>query len=114
MYVIKRNGTKVPFNKEKIINAINKAFLEIDKVLYETDTANDIAAEIEEYYLSNNLEIHVEDIQDYIEDLLMESERKDVARAYIRFRYKREVAREQKDIFFKAVSEKLEAKNVKN
>jgi transcriptional regulator NrdR family protein len=30
MMVIKRDGTKVPFNKEKIINAINKAFIEVD------------------------------------------------------------------------------------
>ena len=28
--VIKRNGTKVPFNEKKIINAINKAFIEVD------------------------------------------------------------------------------------
>lgn len=44
----------------------------------------------------------------------MVSERKDVARAYIRFRYKREVAREQKDDFTKAIGEKLQAKNVQN
>ena len=44
----------------------------------------------------------------------MDSERKDVARAYIRFRYKREVAREHKEDFMKAFSEKLEARNVKN
>lgn len=44
----------------------------------------------------------------------MRSERKDVARAYIRFRYKREVAREYKADFMKAFSEKLEARNVKN
>ena len=30
MYVIKRDGSKVNFNKKKIINAINKAFLEVD------------------------------------------------------------------------------------
>ena len=47
MYVIKRDGTQVPFDKEKIINAINKAFIEVDGILYETDTAEDIAAEIE-------------------------------------------------------------------
>ena len=37
--------------------------------------------------------IEVEDIQDLIEDYLMQSERRDVARAYIRYRYKKEVAR---------------------
>ena len=110
MYVIKRNGMTVPFEKEKIITAINKAFLEVDGQLYETDTANDIADEIEQM----NRHLTVEDIQNLVEDFLMQSERRDVARAYIRFRYKREVAREQKETFYEAIAEKLEARNVKN
>lgn len=44
----------------------------------------------------------------------MRSERKDVARAYIRFRYKREVAREHKSDFIEAIGDKLQAKNVQN
>jgi anaerobic ribonucleoside-triphosphate reductase len=112
MYVIKRNGTKVKFNKKKIINAINAAFLEVDGVLFEEDTANDIADDIEYIAYKYDKELDVEEIQNLIEDYLMQSERKDVARAYIRFRYKREIAREHKDTFFNAISEKLEAKNV--
>ena len=42
----------------------------------------------------------------------MRSERKDVAKAYIRFRYKKEVARDVKDDFIKGIEEKLTAKNV--
>ena len=131
MFVIKRDGTKVPFDKQKIINAINKAFIEVDGQLYETDTAEDIAIEIEkniEAFYNRNLNATnyeqaieellrgygVEQIQDDIEDFLMRSERRDVARAYIRFRYKREITREQKDILFNAISEKIEAKNVQN
>ena len=114
MYVIKRDGTRTLYDPQKVINAINKAFLEVDGILYETDTAEDIATEIEALIEKSNADIHVETIQDCIEDFLMRSERRDVARAYIRFRYKREVAREQKDIFFNAISEKLEAKNVQN
>lgn len=134
MEVMKRDGTLIAFDKEKIINAINKAFLEVDGQLYETDTAIDIADDIEKhikmFYLRNlNIESRmslnkivkemerpftVEQIQDLIEEYLMRSERPDVARSYIRFRYKREVAREHKDDFMKAFSEKLEAKNVQN
>lgn len=44
----------------------------------------------------------------------MRSERRDVARAYIRYRYKREVAREKRDDFTKAIGEKLSASNVQN
>ena len=111
MLVIKRNGKEVPFDKNKISTAINKAFVEVDGQLYEEDTANDIAQEIENI---DKDKISVEEIQDYVEDALMRSERRDVAREYIRYRYKREVAREKKDDFMKAISEKLTASNVQN
>ena len=114
MYVIKRDGKKVEYDRNKVVNAINSAFLDVDKVLYETDTAEDIADEITILVAKNSQGISVEIIQDKIEEYLMRSERPDVARAYIRFRYKREVAREYKADFMKAVAEKLEARNVKN
>ena len=44
----------------------------------------------------------------------MRSDRKDVAKAYVRYRYKKEVAREVKTDFFDAIGEKLEARNVQN
>ena len=44
----------------------------------------------------------------------MRSERRDIARAYIRYRYKKEVARNKKDDFIKAIREKLDGNNVKN
>lgn len=112
MNIIKRNGSVVPFDKVKIENAINKAFLEVDGILYETETAKDIADDIEKYNLKNNMT--VEEIQDLVEDYLMDSERKDVARAYVRYRYKRESARKYTNDFMEAVSEKLQAKNVEN
>ena len=114
LYIRKRNGELAEFKKDKIINAINSAFVEVDGKLYETDTAEDIADEIEKLLNKHEKTMSVEIIQDKIEEYLMRSERKDVARAYIRFRYKREVAREHKADFMKAISEKLEAKNVKN
>lgn len=114
MYVIKRDGSKVEFDRQKVINAINAAFLEVDSILYETDTAEDIATEIGTLVAKNENGVSVEVIQNKVEEYLMRSERKDVARAYIRFRYKREVAREYKADFMKAFSEKLEARNVKN
>lgn len=122
--IMKRDGTIVPFETDNIIKAINKAFLEVDGQVYEYDTARDIASDIEKdiakIYEEHPLHrekkgfITVEDIQDMVEDYLMRSERRDVARAYIRFRYKKEVARGVKDDFIKAVEEKLTAKNVKN
>ena len=113
MTIIKRDGSIVDFNKEKIINAINKAFIEVDSLLYETDTAIGIAEEIEEICKTQS-PMGVEDIQDLVEDYLMHSERKDVAKAYIRFRYKKEMSRRAKKEWYTSISDKLMAKNVKN
>ena len=115
MNIIKRDGHDEEFNKDKIINAINKAFIEVDGQLYEDDTAKDIADDIEKYYKHHPQEVAtVEKIQDMIEDFLMRSTRRDVARAYIRYRYKKEVARNAKDDFIKAIREKLDANDVQN
>ena len=89
----KRDGTLVSFNKQKIINAINKAMIEVDGQLYEDDTSNEIAQEIEDAMYKLDEEkataVSVEDIQDMVEDELMQSERRDVAKAYILYRDER-------------------------
>ena len=114
MNIIKRDGTIVKFDRKRIENAINAAFLEVDGKLYETDTAKDIALDIEKTIKNSPTPVTVESIQDQVEDFLMRSERRDVARAYIRYRYKKEVARNHKDDFMNAIGEKLAAKNVQN
>ena len=94
---------------EKITTAINKAFLSVDG---ETNQiANNIANEIQNEITDG---ISVEEIQNLVEDKLMRSDRKDVAKTYVRYRYKKEVAREVKTDFFDAIGEKLEARNVQN
>jgi ribonucleoside-triphosphate reductase len=118
LQIQKRNGTLVPFDGQKIINAVNKALIEVDGQLYEDDTAKDIAKEIEDAMYDLDEEkataVSVEDIQDMVEDELMQSERRDVARAYIRYRYKQEVQREHEAVFIAPIREKLEACNVQN
>lgn len=96
LQVVKRNGSLVDFDKQRIINAVNGALREVDGQLYETDTAADIADDVYLWaaYERQSNTVSVEEIQDKIENLLMRSERPDVARAYIRYRYKREIMRE--------------------
>ena len=114
MDIIKRDGRKVNFNKLKIITAITKAFLE----LYETVDVDmysailKIAEEIEN--VSRSKELHVEEIQDMIEKKLMNTKFKDVAKAYINYRYLHTMARDQYNDLMNAVAEKLSAKNVQN
>ena len=110
----KRDGSYCPFDKSRIIVAINKAFLEVDGQIYEKDTANDIADDIYCHLIADPSKRNVEDIQDLVEQFLMKSTRTDVAKAYIRYRYKKEVSRKYSNDFIKAIREKLDAKNVQN
>jgi ribonucleoside-triphosphate reductase len=112
LQVKKRNGILVPFDKQRIVNAINKAFIEVDGILYEEDTAKDIADEIKYSVKTADDIISVEEIQDMIENFLMRSERKDVAKAYIRYRYKREMVRSSNDDFIQAFSEKVSGSSI--
>ena len=114
LQIRKRNGILVPFDKQRIIDAINKAFIEVDGQLYEDDTAKDIADEIKYKVKISDKIVSVEDIQDWVEQELMESDRKDVAKAYVRYRYKREVARNNSDDFIKEVSKKINATDIEN
>ena len=112
--ITKRDGSVVNFDRDKIIVAINKAFIDVDGKLYETDTAADIADDIEQDLLFHPYKANVETIQDMVEDYLMRSERRDVARAYIRYRYKKEIARNYSNEFVDAIKEKLDATNIQN
>ena len=92
MYVIKRDGTTVPFDKEKIRAAILKAFLEVDgrETSYAKNKARMVATQIEKL----NRDLSVEEIQDLVVERLMASSRKDVAERYVEYRYKHRLARE--------------------
>ena len=92
MEVIKRDGRKVSFDKNKIKLAILKAFLEVDGE--EAPYAKEKAREIANYVESLNKDLSVEEIQDIVVNKLMASSRKDVATKYIEYRYKRKLVRE--------------------
>lgn len=97
-YVIKRDGTRVPFEKEKIINAILKSFKAVDGEIseYAVSKAYKISDYIEKYDFTSNANSDyatVAQIQDLVENGLMATRRKDVARAYIEYRAKRDAAR---------------------
>ena len=91
MKIIKRDGTIVDYDAEKIRVAIGKANNEVegtDKVSEEE--INDIIKYIENLKKKRML---VEDIQDIIEQKLMELNKYDLAKKYITYRYTRELVR---------------------
>ena len=114
MYIIKRDGRKVPFNRTKIENAILKAFYEVDKEIndYAQEKARNIADYIAEE--AKDKEMNISDIQNLVENGLMSTKRKDVARAYITYRSERDRERTKNSELRKKVIEKLSAKNVQN
>ena len=93
MEIIKRDGRKVAFNRDKIERAILKAFLSVDNDWsdYAVTKAQNIASYIED--IAKEKTLTIDDIQDLVENGLMSTKRKDVARAYISYRHDRDLAR---------------------
>ena len=110
--VIKRDGRKTKFDKDKIKIAVLKAFIDVDGE--ETTYAKEKARDIANYIESLDKNMSVEEIQDVVEEKLMASNRKDVARAYIIYRNNRTKVRERNTQLMRDVSEKLMASNVQN
>ena len=89
LFVIKRNGSRVPFNKLKIIKAISGANKDESIVAYRMKGSDilAIADGIEKKAMNAGRDLSVEEIQDLVEDSLMMSEKTHVARNYITWRY---------------------------
>ena len=96
--VLKRSGEIVPFQIERIINAIKKAF-EATKVPYTDNVLEFIALKVTADFapkVRNDI-IEVESIQDSVESVLSRSGYSEVAKAYILYRKQREKLRHVAD-----------------
>lgn len=96
MQVIKRDGNKVAFDEQKISDAVNKAVLEVHWIKddrFSNSIAHYVTENIEARY--KNRDISVEEIQDLVEDWLLRSNDFLVAKAYIRYRYERQLKRRE-------------------
>lgn len=114
MNVVKRDGRKVPFDQNRIHNAIIKAFESVDGSVddYGVKTAESISNSIAK--LAEHKEFNIEDIQDLVESKLMATSRKDVAKSYIEYRLERDKVREKNSTLFKEIAVKLQASDVQN
>ena len=116
MYIIKRDGRRVQFNQNKIIDAVLAAFKDVDKELsdYAYIKAGNIADYIQETAEKADHELTIEEIQNYVEQGLMSTKRKDVARAYITYRNERTRVRQERSDFQHRLMKKLKATDVAN
>jgi uridine kinase len=88
--VMKRNGTLVPFNKDRISNAIYRAAVEVGG--RDKETADQLAEQVVnllEAKASPGYVPHIEEIQDLVEKVLIETGHARVAKAYILYRDER-------------------------
>ena len=114
--VVKRDGTEMPYDSNKIFHAVMKAIKEVDGDISRGYLAANIAKSVDSYMEEHTVEcITVEEIQDLVENLLIyPGDYPEIARAYIRYRYKRELARSNYKELMDTVGEKLSAANVQN
>lgn len=87
MDIIKRDGRTVLFDKHKIVRAINNAMRETVKGV-DNEISEYVATQVGDI-LDGHYNVTVEDVQDLIEELLMETNRKDVAKRFIIYRVER-------------------------
>ena len=94
MKVIKRNGEEVTFDQSKIVNAIKAANKEVDNIYRLNEYQIQAVAENVTNKIKDMKHVaHVEDIQDMVETGIMEMRGYEVAQKYVRYRYKRDLAR---------------------
>ena len=88
MKIIKRSGSEVPFDIDKIVNAIKAANNEVPQNERLTDEQVALAAHSVEWLCGRSGQtVSVEEIQDMVEDQIMAQGRYTVARKYIIYRY---------------------------
>ena len=115
MDIIKRDGRIVPFDKEKIVSAILKAFGAVGAIdEYAKTKAENIANYIAEKVEERPEPYGVEEIQDLVEQGLMSLKHKDVAKAYILYREERNKVRQGKTSLMKLIGKKIDASDVQN
>ncbi len=113
--VIKRNGTVVPYTKDKIAVAITKAFLAVEGGTAAAsprirELVGALADQISNTFhrrLPSGGTLHIEDIQDQVELALMRSGEQQVARSYVLYREERARARAEKDVAEVVVEEPM-------
>lgn len=93
MKIIKRNGSEVDFDLNKIVIAVSKANAACKKEELTQSQINEIAEYVEFKISKANRALSVEEIQDIVENQIMAQGAFDVARLYVKYRYNRSLIR---------------------
>ena len=107
--VIKRDGSRAPFNRDRIQAAVEAASDKADKeiAIYALNVALAVELKLEDYD-----EVHISEIQTMVENELMQGPYKSLARAYIEYRHDRDIAREKQSALTREIEGLIEESNV--
>ena len=93
MKIIKRNGSEEVFDINKIIKAVKKADTNSEERSLSDGQIEDIAEYVEFKCNKLNRAVSVEEIQDMVENQIMATGAFELAKSYVRYRYKRSLVR---------------------
>ena len=94
MKLIKRNGMEVEFDKQKIVAAVTQANQTVvESLRLNAEQIEEIADTVTKKAEESSYVLNVEDVQNIVEKEIMRQGAYEVAQKYIRYRYKRELAR---------------------
>ncbi|EGA70637.1 anaerobic ribonucleoside triphosphate reductase [Vibrio sinaloensis DSM 21326] len=107
--VIKRDGSRAPFSRDRIQAAVEAAAEHVDKeiAIYALNVA--LAVELQ---LKDHDEVNIAEIQTLVENELMQGPYKSLARSYIEYRHDRDMAREKQSALTREIEGLIEESNV--
>lgn len=106
--VIKRDGSRAPFTRDRIVAAVESASTFIDSEV--TEYANKVAEAVE-LKLLDHAEVDILEIQTLVENEMMQGPYKGMARSYIEYRHDRDMARDKKSALTKEIQGLIEQSN---
>ncbi|ASK54171.1 MULTISPECIES: anaerobic ribonucleoside-triphosphate reductase [Vibrio] len=106
--VIKRDGSKAPFNRDRIQAAVESAaeYADQEIAIYALNVALAVELKLRDYD-----EVHIAEIQTLVENELMQGPYKALARSYIEYRHDRDVAREKQSKLTKEIEGLIQESN---
>ncbi|MBW3698083.1 anaerobic ribonucleoside-triphosphate reductase [Vibrio sp. T187] len=107
--VIKRDGSRAPFSRDRIQAAVEAASEQAGKeiAIYALNVALAVELKLKEYE-----EVHISEIQTMVENELMQGPYKSLARSYIEYRHDRDIAREKQSALTREIEGLIEESNV--
>ncbi|HAS63444.1 MAG TPA: anaerobic ribonucleoside-triphosphate reductase, partial [Vibrio sp.] len=107
--VIKRDGSRAPFSRDRIQAAVESAAEHVNNeiAIYALNVA--LAVELQ---LKDHDEVHINEIQTLVENELMQGPYKSLARSYIEYRHDRDIAREKQSALTREIEGLIEESNV--